>query len=119
MREQIRDIDRLQHIAECITNINEYLCGYTYEKMKADKKCFHAVVYNLMIIGEAANLLTNEFRGEHPEVPWRVIVDMRNLLIHGYINTDAIYVWDTYTHDLPLLLQQVEQYIEDIKRQTL
>jgi len=39
-----------------------------------------ALVYNLMIIGEAANLLTKEFRSEHPEVPWRVIVDMRNLL---------------------------------------
>ena len=113
MREQIRDIDRLRHIAESIVCINEYLSRYTYEKMKADKKCFHAVVYNLMIIGEAANLLTKEFRSEHPEVPWRVIVDMRNLLIHGYIITDAIYVWDTYTNDLPVLSQQIEQYIKE------
>lgn len=115
MREQIRDIDRLRHIAESIACINEYLSGYTYEKMKADKKCFHAVVYNLMIIGEAANLLTEQFRSEHPEVPWRVIVDMRNLLIHGYITTNAIYVWDTYTNDLPVLLQQIEQYIKEIE----
>ena len=115
MREQIRDIDRLRHIAECIAYINEYLNGYTYEGMKADRKCFHAVVYNLMIIGEAANLLTSEFRSEHPEVPWRVIVDMRNLLIHGYITTEAIYVWDTYQNDLPVLKEQIEDYIEELQ----
>ena len=114
MREQTRDIDRLQHIAECIACINEYLSGYTYEEMKADKKCFHAVVYNLMIMGEAANLLTKEFRSEHTEVPWRVIVDMRNLLIHGYITTDAIYVWDTYKNDLPTLNEKVADYIKEL-----
>ena len=114
MREQIKDVDRLRHIEECVCCINEYLEGYTYEQMKADKKCFHAVVYNLMIMGEAANLLTKEFRSEHNEVPWRVIVDMRNLLIHGYITTDAIYVWNTYKNDLPILQQQVSAYINEL-----
>ena len=57
MRERIKDIDRLQHIAECIDNINSYLQGYTLDSMIADKKCFHAVVYNIMIIGEAAVFL--------------------------------------------------------------
>ena len=117
MREHIRDIDRLQHIAECIACINDYLRGYTLEKMKADKKCFHAVVYNLMIIGEAANLLTKEFRNEHPEIPWRVIVDMRNLLIHGYITTEAIYVWDTYINDLPALKEQVDIYMDALNNE--
>ncbi len=42
MRERIKDIDRLQHIAECIDNINSYLQGYTLDSMIADKKCFHA-----------------------------------------------------------------------------
>ena len=65
----------------------------------------------MMIIGEAANLLTKEFRSEHTEVPWRDMVDMRNLLIHGYITTTAAYIWDTYTDDLPVLRQQIEQYI--------
>lgn len=114
MRERIRDIDRLRHIVECIDCINDYLNGYTYEAMKAERKCFHAVVYNLMIIGEAANLLTKEFRSGHPEVPWRVIVDMRNLLIHGYIATEAIYVWDTYKNDLPALKNQVSEYIREL-----
>jgi len=112
MREAIRDIDRLQHINECIEHINDYLNGKSFDDMKANVMCFHAVVYNIMIIGEAANLLTKEFRDQHPETPWRDIVDMRNALVHGYITTNATLVWETYTSDLPVLKNQITQYIE-------
>ena len=115
MREAIRDIDRLRHIDECIGHINDYLIGKSFEDMKADMMCYHAVVYNIMIIGEAANLLTKDFRDRHPEVPWRDIVDMRNALVHGYITTNPQLVWETYTSDLPLLKKQVEQFIEELK----
>ncbi|MBQ6065127.1 MAG: DUF86 domain-containing protein [Prevotella sp.] len=115
MREHIRDIDRLRHIDECIDHINDYLRGYTFEGMKANMMSYHAVVYNLMIIGEAANLLTKDFRNEHPEVPWRDIVDMRNLLIHGYITTNATFIWETYKNDLPMLKQQVMSYIDELE----
>jgi uncharacterized protein with HEPN domain len=115
MREAIRDIDRLRHIDECIEHINDYLSGKSFEDMKADMMCYHAVVYNIMIIGEAANLLTKDFRDSHLEVPWRDIVDMRNALVHGYITTNPQLVWETYTSDLPLLKKQVEQFIEELK----
>ncbi len=114
MRERIRDIDRLRHIVECIEHVDDFLKGKTFEEMKNDVMCFHAVVYNIMIIGEAANLLTKEFREEHPQTPWRDIVDMRNVLVHGYFTTSALFIWETYTKDLPLLLQQVKQYITEI-----
>jgi uncharacterized protein with HEPN domain len=114
MREAIRDIDRLRHIDECIEHINDYLNGKSFEDMKANVMCFHAVVYNIMIIGEATNLLTKDFRDQHPEVPWRDIVYMRNALVHGYITTNATLVWDTYTTDLPLLKKQISQLIEEL-----
>ena len=115
MRAAIRDIDRLRHIKECIKHVMRFLKGKTFEDMKADVMCFHAVVYNIMIIGEAANLLTKEFREAHSEVPWRDIIDMRNVLVHGYFTTSALFIWETYTKDLPLLLQQVNQYIKEIE----
>ena len=93
----------------------DFLRGKTFEDMKSDVMCYHAVVYNIMIIGEAANLITKEFRNEHPEVPWRDIVDMRNVLVHGYFTTSAIFIWETYTKDLPELLNYVKQYIYDIR----
>lgn len=114
MRERIRDIDRLLHIKECIDHVMDYLRGKTFEDMKADVMCYHAVVYNIMVIGEAANLLTKDFREEHPEVPWRNIVDMRNVLIHGYFTTSPLFIWETYTNDLEPLRTQVEQFIKEM-----
>ena len=116
MRERIRDIDRLRHIEECINHVNDFLHGKTIEEMKSDVMCYHAVVYNIMIIGEAANLLTKEFREEHAEVPWRDIVNMRNVLVHGYFTTSAVFIWETYTKDLPLLQEQVSLYIEELSQ---
>ena len=116
MRETIRDIDRLGHIDECIEHINDYLRGKSFEDMKADVMCFHAVVYNIMIIGEAANMLTKEFREEHPETPWRNIVDMRNVLVHGYYTASPLFIWETYTNDLGPLLEQVKHYIEELQQ---
>lgn len=114
MRERVRDIDRLRHIMECIDHVTDYLQGKSFEEMKANPMCFHAVVYNIMIIGEAANLLTKEFREEHPDVPWRDIVDMRNVLVHGYFTTSPLFIWETYINDLTPLRSQVEAYIKDI-----
>ncbi len=114
MRETVRDLDRLYHIDECIEHINDFLKGKSFENLKADIMCFHAVVYNIMIIGEAANLLTKDFRSNHPDVPWRDIVDMRNVLVHGYITTNASLVWDTCTNDLPSLKIEIAKYIKEL-----
>ena len=77
--------------------------------------CFHAVVYNIMIICEAANMLTKEFRKEHPEVPWRNIIDMRNVLVHGYYIASPLFIWETYTNDLEPLLEQVQGFIKELQ----
>ena len=56
MRERTKDIDRLYHIEESINHVMDFLEGKTFEEMRDDVMCFHAVVYNIMIIGEAANI---------------------------------------------------------------
>ena len=114
MREQSRDIERLRHIVNSIAHIEDFLRGKSLEQMKDDVMCYHAVVYNIMIIGEAANMLTNEFRDRHSEIPWRQIIDMRNVLVHGYYTTSPLFVWETYINDLPLLKQQVEKFISEL-----
>lgn len=114
MREQSKDRDRLQHILECIDNVFLFLDGKAFEDMTNDRMCFHAVVYNIMIIGEAANMLTKEFRDKYQATPWRDIIDMRNVLVHGYYIASPKFVWDTYINDLPILKQQVEEYLKTI-----
>ena len=114
MREQSRDIERLRHIIDCIAHIEDFLRDRTIEQMKDDVMCYHAVVYNIMIIGEAANMLTKEFRESHTKIPWRQIIDMRNVLVHGYFNTSPLFVWETYTNDLPFLKELVNKYIDEL-----
>ena len=52
MREQVRDIERLVHIEASIGHVMNFLEGKTFEEMKSDVMCYHAVVYNIMIIGK-------------------------------------------------------------------
>lgn len=69
---------------------------------------------NVEIIGEAANLLTRHFRETFTELPWRQIVSMRNVLVHGYAQVSDTDVWQTATNDIPPLREQVEHYLSDV-----
>jgi uncharacterized protein with HEPN domain len=71
MREQRNDPKRLQDILQAIDTISQYVDGRSMEEFLADKKSYHAVIYNIMIIGEAANMLTFEFREAHSDMQWR------------------------------------------------
>lgn len=113
MREPIRDKGRLEHILESIDNIFEFADGKTFEQIQKDKMCYYAIVYQLVIIGEAANLLTKEFLANHPETPWRDIISMRNFIVHGYNVVDKKEVWSVIENDLASLKKQIEKYIAE------
>ena len=116
MRERIKDIVRLRHIDECIDHVMDYLREVSFDEMQHDVMRYHAVVYNIMVIGEAANMLTRDFCKAHPQTPWRDIVDMRNVLIHGYHVASPLFVWETYTKDLPILKAQIKGYIAELSK---
>ena len=78
-----------------------------------DKKSYHAVIYNIMIIGEAAYKLSREFVAPPPEVSWQVIADMRHHLVHGYYQVDSGIVWDVIKHDLEPLRDQIRKLLTD------
>lgn len=63
------------------------------------------------IIGEAAGNVTKEFQATHSEIPWPVIIGMRNRLVHAYFDVDLDRVWDTVKADLPPLISQLKKVI--------
>jgi len=72
---------------------------------------YYAVIKNIEIIGEAANMLTQQFQQLHSETPWKMVKGMRNYIVHEYFQVDDIVVWDVVKNNLPELRKQVAGYI--------
>lgn len=113
MREPIRDRERLEHILAAIDRVARYTAGKNYDDLVADDMMYYAVVKNIEIIGEAANMLTSEYQSTHPETPWKKVKGMRNYIVHEYFQVDDIVVWDVVTNSLPELREQVTHYISE------
>ena len=72
-----------------------------------------AVTRAIEVVGEAAKRLGPDFHASHPELPWREIIRMRDLLAHGYDVIELERIWGTATKDLPTLMTQVERILRD------
>ncbi len=86
------------------------------EDLQADIQFALALVKCLETIGEAAANLPAGFRQDHPEIPWKEIVAMRNRLIHGYFEIKYERVWHTATVDVPKLIADLELLLHPPKR---
>jgi uncharacterized protein with HEPN domain len=93
--------------------VRQYAENVTFEQFVNDTMRYFAIMKNVEIIGEAANMLTRNFRQTHTELSWRQIVSMRNVLVHGYANISDIQLWQTVTEDLPPLEHVIRSYIDE------
>ncbi len=91
----------LGHIRDAIEKIESYTGDVSYEQFLSNSMIIDAVVRQLEIIGEASNNLSEDFRKNYAQVPFRDIIDMRNILIHGYAGVNDKIVWDTCKKNLP------------------
>jgi len=81
--------------------------GFSLDDLYNDRLRYYGIVKNIEIIGEAANLLSSEFKESHPEIEWRKIVAMRNVLIHDYYSILPIEVYNVLHKDIPILKSQL------------
>ena len=100
---------------QAIERIRRYTKGKNFDDFIADDMMYYAVVKNIEILGEASNMLTEEFRTQHPQTPWKQVNSMRNYIVHEYFQVDNNVVWDVVTNDLPLLELQVKQYLTELQ----
>ena len=90
-----------------------HAAGASREAFFADGKTRSAVVFELLVIGEAVKRLSPEFRAAHPEVDWAPMAGMRNRLIHAYDDIDFNIVWDVVTGALPRLREQLKPWLPE------
>jgi len=67
-----------------------------------------ALVHLVQIIGEAAARLSDNVTSRNPDIPWRQIIAMRNLVVHGYFDVDAGILWTVASVDVPTLVAQIK-----------
>jgi len=84
--------------------------------LAADRRTLDAVVRNLEVLGEAAKHIPQEFRDEYPEIDWRRIAGLRDVLIHGYFNINLRLLWDVVSTRLGPLEHQLERVLADLER---
>ena len=113
MREPRKDKERLEHIIAAIERVERYIKDKTYDDLLSDDMMFYAVVKNIEMMGEAANMLTPEFQNSHAETPWKMVKGMRNYIVPEYFQIDNVVVWDVVTKELQPLREQIEKYLAE------
>ncbi len=98
-----KDKIRIRHILDAIAEIEEYTQSFTEEKFIEHRLVRNATVRQFEIIGEAANALSPEFTADYPDIPWRILVDFRNVLIHQYFGVNFKQVFKVIQEELPEL----------------
>ncbi len=105
------DLIRVHHMLDAATEALAFASDRTRAHLEDDRMLVLSLVKSIEIIGEAAARVSVTFRAAHPEIPWAVIVAMRNRLIHAYFDVDLDRVWDTIVDDLPPLVARLERLL--------
>lgn len=107
----------IEHILESIALIESYVEQFTKEKFLSSREKQDAVIRRLEIIGEAVKNLSFDLRQKCPNIPWREIAGMRDMLIHKYFGVDLELTWKTVQKDLPILKRELSNLLEMMKDQ--
>jgi uncharacterized protein with HEPN domain len=89
----------------------KFVEGVTWEEFNESDLLQNAVMRPLEIIGEAASRISEEIQEAHPEIPWGLMIGLRNRLVHEYFHIQVATVWDTIQRDLKELIRLVEPLV--------
>lgn len=105
MNRSNKDFNIISRILEYCIEIEDTVnfFGNTLERFSSDKIYRNAATMCILQIGELAGRLSQEFMIANPEIPWRSIKAMRNIVAHAYGSISIPDVWDTIKNDIPML----------------
>ena len=102
---------RIQDIVAAIEKVLEYTRGMDAATFERTPEKLEAVLFNFVVIGEAATHVPSEVATRYPEIDWRQMRGMRNRLVHEYFGADPKIVWNTVRDDLPAVLPRLREIL--------
>jgi len=110
------DVIRVRHMLDASQEALSFVGDKSRPDLDANRMLTLSLVKSIEIVGEAASRVSSAFRETHTEIPWMVIVTMRNRLIHAYFDVDLDRLWDTIIDDLPPLIRKLKMILstEDV-----
>ncbi len=107
----------VQDIWDCIEKIHEYAHGLSKNDFYDNSQLQDAVVRRLEIMGEAVKHIPQRFRSKYPNIPWKEIAGIRDILIHEYFGVNLARIWNVIERDIPELRQNFLQIRGDLFNQ--
>lgn len=102
----------IEHILESIKWIEEYTKEISKDDFLHSTQIQDAVIRRLEIIGEAAKNMPPGLKKKHPDIPWRQVAGMRDVLIHEYFGVDLNLLWNVVKKDLPDLKRKISKILK-------
>lgn len=102
---------RLEHIADALNSALQFVQGHQRADLDTDQMLVFALVRALEIVGEAASKVSLEGRGNFADLPWPLMIGMRNRLVHAYFDVDVDTLWETVTEAVPPLATRVREIL--------
>ena len=115
MKGKINDEVRLQHIAECIEEIEKAIAGLGFISFNEHHVIRIAVLKWIEIIGEAANYMSEETKHKYANVEWKKIIGLRNIIVHEYFGVNYEIIWEIATIFVPHLKKELTTINLDLK----
>lgn len=110
----VEDKSHLWDLKQAALDIVEFTRGKNYDLFVKDKLTRFAIERQLLVIGEVAKRLSQEFKESQSDVQWTAMIGLRNIIAHEYGEILSERVWKIATENVPLLLKQLNSILADI-----